>query len=167
MHKVERKADTKAWPEASICSELEDHLERGVTVLLSMDDGMERTVFHRGGAAHVHELCQALQQQYTAIEGAVTDAQNQKLGWQQALAEFEKDCRTSGHLDGWRQRRRERGEYVSRANLLWLRLTCCNFKSFSSRYKPAGLCIRKEEWTHIASLRSRRQGRTKSQCTKS
>ena len=50
---------------------LEDHLERGVTVLLSMDDGMERCVFHRGGAAHVQELCQALQQQYAAMESAV------------------------------------------------------------------------------------------------
>ena len=153
MHKVERKADTKAWPEASICSELEDHLERGVTVLLSMDDGMERTVFHRGGAAHVHELCQALQQQYTAIEGAVTDAQNRKLGWQQNLTRYEKHCSSSGST-GDRAREAEIREYykshlaVAEAHLLELQELCKPLQACRPLHTQGGVdthCLAEEE----------------------
>ena len=153
LHKVERKADTKAWPEASICSELEEHLERGVTVLLSMDDGMERTVFHRGGAAHVHELCQALQQQYTAIEGAVTDAQNRKLGWQQNLTRYEKHCSSSGST-GDRAREAEIREYykshlaVAEAHLLELQERCKPLQACRPLHTQGGVdthCLAEEE----------------------
>ena len=59
-----------------------------------------------------------------------------------------------------RQRKNENREYF-KSHLAVLGLTCWNFKNFPSQYKPAGFCIRKEEWLHTSSLRRRAVQETK------